>query len=46
MLVDPFHEFPRSFVFVGNFLNFLVKEGIFGILDYPLELLPVFNVLG
>jgi len=46
MLVDLFHEFPRSFVFVGNFLNFLVKEGIFGILDYPLELLPVFNVLG
>jgi len=45
-LVDPFHEFPRFFVFIGNFLNFLVKEGMFGILDHPLEQLPVFNVLG
>jgi len=46
MLVDPFHEFSRSFVFVSNFLNFLVEESIFSILDCPLELLLVFNVLG
>jgi len=24
--VDPVHEFPWAMTFVGNFLNFLVKE--------------------
>jgi len=44
-LVNPTHEFPRSLLFVGDFLNFLIKETSFFIFDHFSKGLPVFNIL-
>jgi len=46
VFVNPIHEFSWASFFVGDFLNLEVKEGIFGSLDYILELLPILNTFG
>ena len=43
MLVDPVHEFPRSSLFVNDFLNFVVKERSLCKFDFALENFPVFQ---
>ena len=43
MFIDPAHEFPRSLSFVGDFLDFEIKEGLLGIFDHFLKCLPVFK---
>ena len=43
VFVNPVHEFPRSLFFVGDFLDFKIKEGSLGGFDCFLEDLPVFE---
>ena len=45
LFINLIYELSRTPSFVGDFLNFLVKEGLFSTLDYLLELLPVLDVL-
>ena len=45
LLFDLVHEAPRSFVFWYNFLNSIIKENTFGLLDEFLEILPVLSYL-
>jgi len=42
-LVDPTHEFPRFLFFVGDFLDFKIKEGSLGGFDSFLKDLPIFK---
>jgi len=44
-LVNPTHEFPGSSLFVGDFLNFLIKESPFCIFNCFSKGLSVFNIL-
>ena len=46
VFINPIHEFLWTSSFVRDFLNFLVKEESFGILDYSFELLPIFDMFG
>jgi len=41
LFVDPIHKFPRTLLFVHNFLNFKVKEHFFSGLDHTSEGFPV-----
>ena len=43
MFIDLVHEFLRFLSFVGDFLDFEIKEGPLGIFDYFLKCLPVFK---
>ena len=45
LFINLIYELSRTPSFVGDFLNFLVKERLFSTLDYLLELLPVLDVL-
>jgi len=41
--VNPIHEFPRTFSFIDDFLNFFIKKGSLDILNNFLEVLPIFK---
>jgi len=43
VLVNPAYEFPRSLFFVGDFLDFEIKEGLLGGFDSFLKGLPIFK---
>jgi len=45
LFINLIHELSRTSSFVGDFLNFLVKEGLFSTLNCLLELLPVLDML-
>ena len=44
MFIDLAHEFLRFLSFVGDFLDFEIKEGPLGIFDYFLKCYPVFKI--
>ena len=41
-LLDPVHQLPWAMTFVCDFLDFVVEEQSFGILDRRFERLPIF----
>jgi len=43
VFIDPVYEFPRSLSFVGDFLDFEIKEGLLSIFDHFLKCLLVFK---
>ena len=38
---NPIHQFPRTMIFIHNFLNFCVKEGSLDVLNYLFETFPI-----
>jgi len=44
--LDLIYELPRATVFVGNFIDFFVKEAMFCLLDYSFESFPVLQLFG
>ena len=44
-LLDLVYKIPRSFVFWHDFLNFIVKENMFGLLDDSFEILSILSHL-
>ena len=43
MPVNPTHQLPETFSFIGDFLNFFIKKGSLDILKNFLEVLPIFK---
>ena len=42
MLIDLVYKLPKTSFFVRNLLDFEIKESLLSVLDYFLELLPIF----
>ena len=45
-LFDPVHKFPWTAIFIGNLVNFSVKEVLFCLLNSFFEFFPVFKLFG